>query len=77
MHQKAIVIIVSYMLLLVAIPSLYCVDGQISAKDPFMGWNSYDCYSVDINEKQFKACVDTLAEKLLPYGYMMKSVSLK
>ncbi|MFC1760712.1 glycoside hydrolase family 27 protein [Planctomycetota bacterium] len=36
---------------------------------PPLGWNSYDCYGTSIKEAQFKACVDVLAEKLLPYGY--------
>jgi hypothetical protein len=34
-----------------------------------MGWNSYDAYHAAITEKQFKAVVDELSERLLPHGY--------
>ncbi len=36
---------------------------------PPMGWNSYDCYHGSINEAQFRAAVDYLAEHMLPLGY--------
>ncbi|MBE0677155.1 MAG: glycoside hydrolase family 27 protein [Bacteroidales bacterium] len=36
---------------------------------PPMGWNSYDAYHGAITEKQFRECVDILAEKYLPLGY--------
>ena len=36
---------------------------------PPMGWNSYDAYHGAITEDQFKACVDWLADNLLPLGY--------
>lgn len=39
------------------------------AATPPMGWNSYDAYYGCITEKQFKAEVDVLAKKMLPYGY--------
>jgi len=39
-----------------------------SAKPP-MGWNSFDCYGYAVNETQFRAAVDWLAQNLLPYGY--------
>ncbi len=39
------------------------------APKPPMGWNSYDAYHGAITEKQFKQCVDILAEKYLPNGY--------
>jgi len=39
------------------------------APTPPMGWNSYDAYHGGITEKQFKACVDVLAEKYRPLGY--------
>lgn len=34
-----------------------------------MGWNSYDAYDCRINEKDFLAHVDFMAENLLEYGY--------
>jgi hypothetical protein len=34
-----------------------------------MGWNSFDAYDCRINEEEFKACVDWLANNLKPYGY--------
>ena len=39
------------------------------APTPPMGWNSYDAYHGAITEEQYKACVDVLAEKMLPHGY--------
>jgi alpha-galactosidase len=39
------------------------------AETPPMGWNSYDSYHGAITEDQFKACVDMLADELLPFGW--------
>lgn len=36
---------------------------------PPMGWNSFDAYDSRINEAEFKASVDVMAEKLLEYGW--------
>lgn len=36
---------------------------------PPMGWNSFDAYDCRINEKQFRAIVDYMAEYLKPAGY--------
>ncbi|MHB0755143.1 glycoside hydrolase family 27 protein [Polaribacter sp. M15] len=41
----------------------------IVAKTPPMGWNSFDAYDCRINEKEFKATVDYMAENLLEYGW--------
>ena len=41
---------------------------QIAEKPP-MGWNSFDSYDCRINEKEFKATVDYMAENLLQYGW--------
>jgi alpha-galactosidase len=56
-----------------------CQAGQVnqntetSFKDltptPPMGWNSFDSYDSRINEADFKASVDILAEELLEYGW--------
>jgi alpha-galactosidase len=42
---------------------------QRVAPHPPMGWNSYDAYDWRINEKEFKANVDFMAEKLRQYGW--------
>ena len=39
------------------------------AETPPMGWNSWDCYGAAVNEAEFKANVDVLAERLKPFGY--------
>ncbi len=39
------------------------------APTPPMGWNSFDAYDCRINEAEFKATVDYMAENLLEYGW--------
>ncbi len=39
------------------------------APRPPMGWNSFDAYDCRINEAEFKATVDFMAEHLKPYGW--------
>ncbi len=39
------------------------------APTPPMGWNSFDAYDCRINETDFRATVDYMAEYLKPYGY--------
>ena len=39
------------------------------APAPPMGWNSWDSYGLTINEGQFRANVDVLANRLKPAGY--------
>ncbi|HEY4973008.1 MAG TPA: hypothetical protein VII41_05325, partial [Steroidobacteraceae bacterium] len=34
-----------------------------------MGWNSWDAYGLTITEPQFRANVDVLRDKLLPFGW--------
>lgn len=41
---------------------------QVATKPP-MGWNSFDAYDCRINETEFKATVDFMAENLLDYGW--------
>ena len=36
---------------------------------PPMGWNSYDCYGVSVNENQVKANADFMAENLKDFGW--------
>jgi len=44
-------------------------DLKKTAPVPPMGWNSYDCYDWRINEMEFKANADYMADKLLQYGW--------
>jgi len=39
------------------------------AQTPPMGWNSWDCFGVDVNESEIKAVADYMAEKLKPFGW--------
>jgi len=39
------------------------------AETPPMGWNSFDAYDCRINEAEFKATVDFMADNLLQYGW--------
>ncbi len=39
------------------------------ANTPPMGWNSFDAYDCRINEEEFKATVDYMAENLKEYGW--------
>jgi alpha-galactosidase len=39
------------------------------ALTPPMGWNSFDAYDCRINEAEYKATVDFMAENLLEFGW--------
>jgi len=39
------------------------------AKTPPMGWNSWDCFGMDVTENQMKATGDYMAENLKEYGW--------
>jgi alpha-galactosidase len=39
------------------------------AQTPPLGWNSFDAYDCRINEEEYKATVDFMAEHLLQYGW--------
>jgi len=41
----------------------------ILAEKPPLGWNSWDCFSGDVNENQVKAVADYMAEHLKEYGW--------
>src|SRR6201996_9707565 len=51
--------------------SALSVSAQSStpAPTPSMGWNSWDAYGLTITEAQFRANVDVLRDKLLPFGW--------
>ena len=44
-------------------------EKTVLAATPPMGWNSCDAYDCRINESEFKATVDYMAENLLQYGW--------
>lgn len=44
-------------------------DKKNLAEQPPLGWNSFDAYDCRINEEEFKATVDYMAENLLEYGW--------
>jgi len=44
-------------------------DFKTFAPTPPMGWNSFDAYDSRINEAEFKATVDYMADNLLELGY--------
>lgn len=44
-------------------------EKTVLAATPPMGWNSFDAYDCRINESEFKATVDYMAENLLQYGW--------
>ena len=43
-------------------------SGEKSSS-PFLGWNSYDCFGSNIDEKNTLANLDAFIEKLKPFGY--------
>lgn len=44
-------------------------DKNAWAKNPPMGWNSWDCYGASINEAQLRANADYMAKNLRQYGW--------
>ncbi len=44
-------------------------DIGLLAKTPPMGWNSWDCFGMDVTEDQIKATADYMAENLKKYGW--------
>jgi len=44
-------------------------DISLLAKTPPMGWNSWDCFGMDVTENQIKATADYMAENLKQYGW--------
>ncbi len=46
------------------------------ASRPPMGWNSYDCYGTLVTEEEVKANADSMAVRLLPYGWEYMVIDL-
>ena len=57
-----------FILSLIVTCFVFAQSSSIAEKPP-MGWNSFDAYDSAINEAQFKAIVDYMAENLLEYGW--------
>ncbi|HEX3357986.1 MAG TPA: glycoside hydrolase family 27 protein [Tepidisphaeraceae bacterium] len=47
------------------------------APTPPMGWNSWDCFGAAVNEQQFRANADFMAEKLLTHGWQYVVVDIQ
>lgn len=44
-------------------------DFKNWAKNPPLGWNSWDCFGASVNEEQLRANADYMAENLKQYGW--------
>jgi len=47
------------------------------AETPPMGWNSWDCYGPTVREDEVKANADTMAERLMPFGWKYVVVDIR
>src|SRR3978361_51207 len=45
------------------------VAQKPTPKTPAMGWNSWDAYGLTVTEPDFRANVNVLRDKLLPFGW--------
>ncbi len=44
-------------------------EKKLLAPTPPMGWNSWNCFGIEVNEEQVKAVADYMAENLKEYGW--------
>ncbi len=51
-------------------------DSEILASTPPLGWNSWDCFGCDVNEKQVKDNADYMAKYLMDHGWEYVVVDL-
>lgn len=58
-------------LLILAVFFYLTVTAQVDklAKTPPMGWNSWDCFGMDVTEKQIIATADYMSKSLKSYGW--------
>lgn len=70
MYMKSHLITITFFVLL-AIFNSNQTAAQVSNERsaPLLGWNSYDCYAVYINEELALENLDAFIQKLKPYGY--------
>ena len=45
------------------------MNKNLFAKNPPMGWNSYDYYDTSVNEEQVRKTAKYMAENLKEYGW--------
>ncbi len=70
MHKRILIHILPLLLFMsCGITSGRSAKDQGIAKHPPMGWNSFDAWDYRINEKQFKATVDVMSERLLKHEW--------
>jgi len=56
-------------LMVAAMGTRLAVGQRPEAASPPMGWNSWDAYGLRITEAEFRANVEVLKDKLLPFGW--------
>ncbi len=44
-------------------------EVEEAVASPFLGWNSYDCYSTHIDDRTLRDNLDAFIERLKPHGY--------
>ena len=59
---------------MLSLSSLAQTPVSVPAPTPPMGWNSYDWFGAGVNEAEFKAEVDFMADHLLPYGWRYATI---
>lgn len=70
MHKRILIHILPLLLLMsCGTYSEHTSKEQGIAMRPPMGWNSFDAWDYRIDEKQFKATVDVMSERLLKHGW--------
>lgn len=65
--RKHFLNLVAAALLLMAFSAV--AQDKVHTSSPFLGWNSYDCFGSQINEKLTSENLDAFIHKLKPYGY--------
>ncbi|WP_372934036.1 glycoside hydrolase family 27 protein [Mariniphaga sediminis] len=61
--------LIGFTFLTVLLQTSWAQKVKIDAEKPFLGWNSWDSYGLDINEKYAKENLDAFICKLKPFGY--------
>ena len=57
------------LVLVLYLMSVYIDMDEDFAKTPPQGWNNFDSYGINLNEKAASANIESFAEKLPPNGY--------
>jgi hypothetical protein len=56
-------------IILIILSGNMAAQTPIKRQSPLLGWNSYNCYGTNINEKITKDNLDAFIQKLKPHGY--------